>query len=108
MKDFEINDTHNWAEYKSVMFQEPKDEVMRPAQYRHIEEWAKAHGVQIEREHGYPFLQHFQPHRYPSMMTTDEASLKRLKEALEAVEWFSQRILDSEDLTDFGFKEYSE
>ncbi len=106
--DFEIYDTHNWVEYKSVMFQKPEDEVMRPALYRHIEEWAKAHDVQIEREHGYPFLQHFQPHRYPSMMTTDEASLKRLKEALEAVEWFSQRILDSEDLTEFGFKEYSE
>lgn len=105
LPDFEIMEAHNWSNYKSIMFQEPDDEVMDPLEYSIIEEWAKAHNVEIRSEHGYPFPQYFRPHRCPTMWMTDP-ELLRFKEALEAVVWFSQLILDTEELTGLGFKSY--
>lgn len=104
LPNFEIMEAHNWAEYVSIMYLEHKDELMEPYQYRFIADWAKEHQVKIASAHGCPFVQHFRPHRYQSMMTNDEQGLVRVKEALEAVEWFSQQILEAEDLTVFGFK----
>jgi len=102
---FEILEAHSWASYKSIMFQDPEDMVMESQQYHMIEMWAKAHDIEISPEHGYPFPQHFRPHRYPTMQMSD-TELIRLKEALEAIAWFSQQILDTDELTDLGFKPY--
>lgn len=103
---FELMNAAYWAQYRSVLFQEPDDMMMQPIQYDMIEEWAKVHGVEIEDENGYPFPQFIYSHHYPTMNSADE-DLPRFKAVLEAVTWFSQQVLDVEDLTDLGFDEYS-
>jgi len=107
LPSFELLEAHSWADYRSIMFQDPIDQVMEPAQYKMIEDWAKAHGIEIEDEHGYPFPQHFRPHHYPTMEMTDE-ELARMKEALEAVVWFCEQVADAEDMASLGFKRFRE
>lgn len=103
LPEFEMVETQCWAKFKAVMFQDCDDGVMAPAQYRHIRQWAKEHNVRINPAHGYPFLQFFRPHRYPVLPAADDPALPRFKEALQAVEWLSRKILDSESLSDLGF-----
>ena len=108
LPSFEVLEAQNWADYYAILYLEPGDGVMYPEQYRYIGQWAKAHKVEVECEHGYPFPQHFRPHRHPSMMLYDDLGLSRVREALEAVEWFCRKISDTEDLTILGFSEYRE
>lgn len=104
--EFEIVEAHDWADYMSVSFEEVDGEAMTPEQSRFMRQWVQAHGVEVAPEHGCPLLQHILPHRYPSMMLNDEAGILRMKEALEAVAWFSQEILEADELSQFGFKNY--
>lgn len=104
--EFELIDESRWNQYIAVEFEDPEDEFITPAQVRFIDEWAQKHCIQCNAEHGYPLIQHFRPHRYPSMMLNDEHGLTRLKEILEAVVWFAEKILDTDVLTELGFKDY--
>ncbi|GEM_PF-1036205 len=101
---FELMELHYWADYMSVIFDDPEDGMMRPERYRQIELWAEAHDQKIEGSHGYPFPQIFRPHCVPTRLPSDDTQLARIKEALEAIVWFSQQIMDTDDLTKFGFK----
>jgi len=104
---FELMEAHNWAKYKSIMFQDPEDGVMEAGQYKLIEAWAKNHNIEIADGHGFPFPQNYRPHYYPTMQMSDE-ELIRFKEALEAIVWFSEQLLDAEKLTDLGLKPFRE
>lgn len=104
--NFEMVDNLYWSDYMSVMYIEPADELMPKEKYQEVWQWAKAHGHKVYLGHGHPFLQKFRPHRRPC--TPSDEDLTRMKEALEAVEWFSQKILDTDDLEDLGFKDYRE
>lgn len=103
MQHFDLMDTLAWADYTSILFLNPKDEAMDPEQYPRLKQWADTHNETINPDCGYPFLQRYRPHRYQSLMLNDEQGLLRLKEALEAVLWMSQQIIDVDDLTDLGF-----
>lgn len=103
LPSFEVLEAQNWADYYTIMYLDPEDGVAALEQYTYVGQWAEAHGVKIEPEHGYPVPQHFRPHRHPSMMLSDEQGLARVKEALEAVEWFCRQILDTDDLATLGF-----
>ncbi|MBQ0164429.1 MAG: plasmid pRiA4b ORF-3 family protein [Bacteroidales bacterium] len=100
---FDIMDLHCWANYTSILFPDAMEKAADAAYYTHIKQWADTHNKTIKPECGYPLLQRYRPHRYQSMMLCDEQGLARLKEALEAVLWLSQQLLDTDDLATLGF-----
>lgn len=103
MQHFEIMDSHSWANYISILFLGNMDEAADPENYAHLRQWSNTHDETILPDCGYPLIQRYRPHRYLSMMLNDEQGLLRIKEALEAVLWLSQQILDADDLTTLGF-----
>lgn len=103
MPHFELMDTHNWANYVSIVFLDNMNDAADPENYAHLRQWANTHDETILPDCGYPFIQRYRPHRYLSMMLNDEQGLLRLKEALEAVLWLSQQLLDADDFTTLGF-----
>lgn len=103
MPYFESMDTHYWADYTSILFLNAMDEAADPEQYARVRQWADTHGEGIHPDCGYPVLQRYRPHRYPSMMLNEEQDLARLKKALEAVLWLSQQLLDVDDFDSLGF-----
>lgn len=103
MPHFDLIDAHNWADYASILFLDNVEEAADPKNFVRIKQWADTHNEPINDDSGYPLIQRYCPHRYQSQMLNDEQGLLRLKEALEAVVWLSQQLLDSEDLADLGF-----
>ncbi len=103
MLHYEMLDTHSWADYVSIFYLDNMEKAMEPKDYVHIKQWADNHGEAINPDCGYPFIRCYRPHRHHSLMLNDEQGLTRLQEALEAVLWLSQQLLEADDLTPLGF-----
>lgn len=103
MLHFEIMDSHYWANYISILFLDAMYEATDPELYPRLKLWADSHNETINPDCGYPILQRYRPHRFVSVMLNDEQGLIRLKEALEAVLWLSQQLLEADDLDSLGF-----
>lgn len=103
MPRFEVIDAHYWADYTSILFLNHRDETMLSDDYSRVKQWADTHNEIINPYCGYPFIQRYRPHRCQSLMLDDEQGLTRLKEALEAVLWLSQQLIEAEDLATLGF-----
>lgn len=100
---FEVLDSHAWGDYISILFLNQGDGAMKPKLYPQIRQWADTHSVKINPNCGYPSLVHYRPHLHEFFMLNDEQGLLRLKEALEAVIWLGQQLIDTDDLTTIGF-----
>ena len=101
---FEMIDSHNWCTYHSIMYLNDYEGIMPEEELKKTEAWAKAHSININKNHGYPFPNYLRPHHMPTIVA-DEATLLRMKEVMEAIHWFTIQIHQSEDFTEYGFTE---
>ena len=102
--DFEIQDFCFWMNYMTLDFVDSGNDYMPPEVERYIDEQAAKYQIDLGRHHSYPLMICHRPHLMPAVLQ-DEASLLRVKETLEAVEWLSRELLRTEELTTLGFSD---